>query len=70
MPTTQPGQATITVGNGRYFVIDNSWPPNGPRVMGAYETLRDAQNSFLSATDQQSLAEGVPFSELSSVQVV
>jgi hypothetical protein len=71
MPTTQAGQVTITAGsNGRYFVLDNSWPQNGRRTMACYESLRDAQKSLLSATDQQSLDEGVPFSTLSSVQVV
>lgn len=73
MPTSQPGQVTISSdadGSGRYRVIDNSWPPGGPRTMGHYESLRDAQNSLLSVTDQQSLATGTPFGELSSVQVV
>ena len=71
MPTTLPGQPTISAGsNGRYFIFDNSWPANGRTVMGSYESLHDAQKVFLSATDQASLDKGVPFSTLSSVQVV
>jgi hypothetical protein len=71
MPTTLPGQPTISAGsNGRYFIYDNSWPAHGRTVMGNYESLRDAQKVFLSATDQQALDEGTPFSALSSIQIV
>jgi hypothetical protein len=73
MPTSQTGQVTISSsadGSGRYVIFDNSWPANGRTVMGSYESLRDAQKVFLSATDQQALDEGTPFSALSSIQAV
>jgi hypothetical protein len=71
MPTTQPGQVTITAnGDGKYIIQDNSNPTTAPRTMCLYESLRDAQKALLSASDQARLDMGTPFSALSSVQVV
>ena len=70
--TSATGRVTISADgpSGRFAVFDNSWPANPHRKMGSYESLRDAQKSLLSATDQAQLDAGVPFSTLSSVQVI
>jgi hypothetical protein len=70
--TSASGRVTISADGpaGRYAVFDNSWPANPHRKMGSYESLRDAQKSLLSASDQARLDMGTPFSALSSVQVV
>lgn len=70
--TNAEGKVTIEADgpSGRYAVFDNSWPSDPHRKMGSYESLREAENSLLSAGDQQRLAMGMAFSTLSSVQVV
>ncbi len=70
--TNALGAVTISADGpaGRYAIFDNSWPSDPHRKMGSYESLRDAQKSLLSATDQARLDMGTPFSTLSSVQVV
>ena len=70
--TSATGRVTISADgpSGRYAVFDNSWPSDPHRKMGSYESLRDAQKSLLSATDQARLDQGTAFSTLSAVQVV
>lgn len=70
MPSSQPGQMTITGSGTQWYHIDNSWPSDPHRVMRVFPSLREAQRAILSEPQTELFDTGTPFSSLSSVLTV
>ena len=70
MPTSQPGQMTITGTGTTWYHLDNSWAANPNRVMRVFPSLREAQRALLSEPQTELFDTGTPFSTLSSVLTV